>query len=274
MKAVSLTILVALFLLPSNAGAEDTAWNFSIAPYLWVPNITGTIRYQNPSLTSESLDVEVGADDYLKHLDMAFFLAAAVRRARWVAWTDLAYFDLSGQSSSVESVEFTVGRVPVGAGYDAGSESAMRGLVWSLDAGYEVVMSDHGTLVVFAGFRYFGIDATTDWQLTTTVSHPGGTETFPKTGSASGDADIWDALVGVRGRFVIGKSAWFVPYHLDVGTGSSDVTWQGYLGVAYAFGSVDLSFLYRHLYFGTGGDDALVQGLSFSGPAFGAVFRF
>ncbi len=34
--------------------------------------------------------------------------------------------------------------------------------------------------------------------------------------------------------------AWSVPYYLDVGTGDSDLTWQGLLGLAYSFGWGDL----------------------------------
>ena len=33
---------------------------------------------------------------------------------------------------------------------------------------------------------------------------------------------------------------WYVPDHLDVGTGESDLTWQGMVGMAYAFDSLDV----------------------------------
>ena len=79
---------------------------------------------------------------------------------------------------------------------------------------------------------------------------------------------------GARGRLLIGDGTWFVPWHLDIGTGNTHVTWQGTAGIAYAFNSIDLVLAYRHLYYGAHEDDALVQDLSYSGPAIGAVFRF
>jgi len=266
--------IVAASLLPASATAEDAAWDFSIAPYLWVPHVNGTLRYDMPSGAPGSFDVNVGADDYLDNLDMAFLFAVEARRHRWAAAMDFMYLDLSGQSSTVESIDFTAGRVPVSAEIDAGSETRLKGLIWSLNAGYEAVMSDRGNLITFVGVRYFGLEATTDWQLTATISPPGGSETFPKSGTASGIADAWAALVGVRGRLLIGDGTWFVPWYLDVGTGSSHLTWQGVAGIAYAFNSIDLALLYRHLYYGAREDDALVQDLTYSGPAFGAVFRF
>ena len=40
-----------------------------------------------------------------------------------------------------------------------------------------------------------------------------------------------------------------VPYYADVGTGSSDLTWQAAGGVAYAFGGWDAMLMHRHLYY-------------------------
>jgi hypothetical protein len=129
------------------------------------------------------------------------------------------------------------------------------------------------TLDVLGGFRYLGIEARTDWQLTGTVTGPGGGQTFPASGSISKRADLWDAIIGVRGRVRLGESQWFVPYHLDLGTGSSSITWQGLLGISYAFGWGDATLGYRHLYYDQSGDK-LVQNFRFSGPTLGASFRF
>ena len=51
------------------------------------------------------------------------------------------------------------------------------------------------------------------------------------TSSDSGDGDVWDAVVGIRGQFEL-SGRWFMPFHLDVGTGDSDVTWQTTAGSA------------------------------------------
>jgi hypothetical protein len=118
------------------------------------------------------------------------------------------------------------------------------------------------TLDVFGGLRYFGLEATTDWQLTGTITGPGGGQTFPRTGGISGRADLWDGIVGVRGHVLLGSSDWSIPYYLDLGAGSSNVTWQGMLGVAYSFKWGGVTLAYRNLYYDQK-DDKLVQDLRF-----------
>ena len=77
----------------------------------------------------------------------------------------------------------------------------------------------------------------------------------------------------MRGRLGIGASKWSVPYYADVGTGSSDLTWQAMTGLTYSYGWGDLMLVYRHLEYDEG-PNGLLGGFSFSGPAFGAKFRF
>ena len=61
------------------------------------------------------------------------------------------------------------------------------------------------------------------------------------------------------------------PY-LDGGTGSSSLTWQGMLGVAYSYKWGGVTLAYRHLYYDQKGDK-LIQDMRFSGPALGVTFR-
>jgi hypothetical protein len=85
--------------------------------------------------------------------------------------------------------------------------------------------------------------------------------------------DLWDAIIGVRGKARLGESGWFVPYYLDAGTGSSALTWQGMAGIGHTFKWGDVLLAYRHLYYDQKGDK-LIQDIRFSGPALGATFRF
>jgi hypothetical protein len=64
-----------------------------------------------------------------------------------------------------------------------------------------------------------------------------------------------------------------VPYYVDVGTGSSNLTWQGMIGLAYAFKRIDIMGVYRHLQYDLNDED-LIQNMRFSGPAVGLRFRF
>jgi hypothetical protein len=64
-----------------------------------------------------------------------------------------------------------------------------------------------------------------------------------------------------------------VPYYLDVGTGQSKLTWQGILGVGYAFnwGSIVGAWRYLDYEFKSGSS---IENISFNGPAIGLIFRW
>jgi hypothetical protein len=255
------------------AGAEE-GWHFKVTPYLWFPSLGSTVRYAIPaSSATGTFDVQVGADDYLDNLVLGALLAGEVRRGRAVAAMDLFYTDFSSDQSMVRSVDFGTGPVAVNASLDAGTRSSLQTLVWTLLAGYALVSDSTGTLDLVGGVRYAGVEESTDWTLTTTITGPGGTETFPMTGSVGTSQDLWDAVVGVHGSLALGRDGFFVPYYFDIGTGSSDVTWQALLGFAYAFQPVDAVLVYRHLEY-QGGDSDALQEMSFSGAAVGAVFHF
>jgi hypothetical protein len=120
--------------------------------------------------------------------------------------------------------------------------------------------------------RYFGLKASSDWQLSGALSGPNG-QTFAQSGSISQREDLWDLIVGLRGRLKLGDGAWFLPYYLDVGAGTSKLTAQSLLGVGYAFKWGELVATYRYILYDMK-DDGLLQDLRFAGPAIGATFRF
>ena len=271
---ITLAMLAALALCgPLSAAAQTpgSQWTFSITPYLWAPNINGTLKYQVPSGAAGSPEVQVGPNDYLEALRFAMMIAGEVRKDRWSVFTDVIYLDFSSEKSSVKAVDFGGSRVSSSG--NVSTDSSLRGGVWTLGAGYAVLPGRPVDLDVFGGLRYFGLKASTDWQLTVAVTGPGGGQTFPRAGSISERADLWDGIVGVKGRVWLGRTNWSVPYYLDVGTGSSSLTWQGILGVAYSFKWGGVTLAYRHLYYDQKGDK-LVQDMRFSGPALGVTFRF
>lgn len=269
-----LLALIAVVMVGAPANAQSAApgsWTFAITPYLWMPNIDGTLKYSNsPAGGAGSPSVAVGPNDYFESLTMALMISGEVRKDRWVAFTDLIYLDFSDESSAVQSVDF--GGSAVSTSANLATQSSLRGLVWTLGAGYAVLHGRPVALDVFGGLRYGGLEASTDWQLAVAVTGPGGGQTFPRTGSISERMDLWNGIVGVKGLVWLGGSNWSIPYYLDVGAGSGS-TWQGMLGIAYSFDWIDVKLVYRHLYFDQG-DDKLIQDLRFSGPALGVTFRF
>ena len=257
--------------LSAPAQTPGDEWTFSITPYLWLPNIDGTLKYSVPPGGTGSAEVETGPNDYLENLSFAMMISGEARKGRWSVFTDFIYLDFSDEESAVKSINF--GGTRVSTSGNVSTESSLRGGVWTLGAGYAVLPGRPVEMDVLGGLRYFGLEASTDWQLTATVTGPGTGQTFPRTGSISEREDLWDGIVGVRGRIWLGRSNWSIPYYLDMGTGSSSLTWQGMLGIAYSWKWIEARLAYRHLYYDQKGDK-LVQDMRFSGPALGVNFRF
>jgi hypothetical protein len=290
MKSISIlagaAMLGSALLAPLPASAQSGAmslpedrWTFSIMPYLWLPSVDGKLNYGPPRLGGGSANVEIDAGNLLDNLEFAAMVTGQARKGRFLIATDLIYLDFDKQESSVRSVDLNPGNGPINIStstLNAGTDSSLKGWLWTLVGGYAAVMERNWNLDVIGGFRLLSIDATTNWQLTTTVTGtgPGGaTATFARTGSASASEDIWTAVVGAKGRIKLGESDWFANYYVDLGGNSDTFTWQGAAGVGYAFKWGEVLFDYRYLYYNQG-DQKLVDNVSFGGFGLGVNFRF
>ncbi|HEX6689957.1 MAG TPA: hypothetical protein VF110_02310 [Burkholderiales bacterium] len=269
-------IVAALLCIPYPAAAQDQ-WRFSVMPYLWFPSLDGTLRYSTPVAGGAIANVSVDADTLLGALDAAFMIAGEARKGRWSIAADLIYLDLAADQSALASVDFNTGSGPVNvatSALDAGTQTTIKGRVAALVGGYALVREPQPTLDLIAGVRYLSLEAKTDWRLSATVTGPGGgTQTFAPGGTLTRSDDLWDAVVGVKGRITVGDSRWFAPYYLDVGGGDSSFTWQGMFGAGYAFKWGDALLAYRYLYYYQSGSK-LIDELSFGGLAVGLNFRF
>jgi len=212
-------------------------------------------------------EVDTGPNNYLKNLNMVFMISGEARQGRWSVIGDLIYLNFDDQKGNVKQVNFGGTRVAATASGD--SRSSLKGVEGMLAGGYTVSPG----VDVIAGVRYFGLEARSDWNLSATIAGPNAGQTFPASGNVSRRADLWDGIVGVRGRVRWGETPWFSPYYFDIGGGSSSLTWQTLFGVGYAFKWGDAMLAYRTAYFDLG-DDKLLQDFRFSGPALGAAFRF
>lgn len=241
----------------------DGSWHFTATPYLWAPRITGTLEFTTSSGSKPS--VSVTPIDYLDNLSVPVMITGDVRKGRWSVATDFVWVDFSGEKAVVESVSGPGGRVEVPI--DAGTTVGLRATIWTLDGGYTVWRNEALTLDVVGGFRFFRAKASLDWRVTA------GAGLLPESGSLSATEDMWNGVAGIRGKLRFGGGRWVVPYYLDVGAGTSDVTWLGLAGIGHAFGWGDVLLAYRDQGFDAG-DGSLVGRLHLSGPAVGVGFHF
>jgi len=272
LKQCALSVALAGLTLVSLPAAAESAssdqWAFTVTPYLWLPNINGSLKYDLPNLNAKP-EVETGPNDYLSNLDLALMISGEARKDKWSIFTDVIYLDFSDENSHVKSF----GGTNVNATIDLGTQSSVTGGVWTLVGGYAAVQDPAATLDVIGGFRYLSLKASTDWTLSESITLPASGETLAQSGSISRSGDLWDAIIGVRGRVKLGNGNWSMPYYADIGTGDSTVTWQAMVGVAYSWSWGDVGLVYRHLAYDMD-DDQLLQDVEFSGPALGATFRF
>lgn len=277
---ISLTVIACFLIISQGIWAAEDGLKFEVTPYIWLPNIEGSLNFDTSSGGDNNLNIEVGPTDYLEALDFAIMLSAGVRKNRFSVFTDIIYLDFSSEKSSVRSIDFLAPNpvspklppVEIGAGLDTGTVSSLDGIQWTLAGGYTMAQTEAVMLDLFGGFRYFSMNASVDWELTAEIIGPGEGQVLPRSGRISQSTDLWDGIVGARGRINLGGSNWYLPYYLDIGTGSSDLTWQGVLGVAYVSKWGDIKLAYRHLYYDT--DGKLIDDMRLSGPAFGWTFKF
>lgn len=252
--------------------SPEAGWRFSVTPYVWAPSIEGDFRYSLPGGTSGAT-VGIDTINLLEALNFAAMIAAEARHGRFSILTDFIYLDLGNASSAVRSVDFVqVGPNPISTSLNAGTESSIRGSLWTLGGGYTLADGGWGHVDAFTGLRWFSLETRTDVRLATDIVAPGGGRSFARTAGLARNTDLFDGIFGLRGRFILG-SGFHLPYAFDIGAGSSRLTWQAAGGVGYQTGWAGVTLGYRHLYYDQSGDQ-LVQDFSFSGPFLAANFNF
>jgi hypothetical protein len=264
----------------SGAAAQDTGrgpgWSFEIAPYVWLPTVSANLRYSLPTSFGGTADVKANADDYFANLNAALALAGTVRYDRFSLMTDILYVSASAGSSRVQSVNVAdIRRDPISSTLNAGGDSTLKTTLWTLAGGYTVASGTWGNVDVLAGFRYLGVDSTTNYNLAVTLVGPRGNAgpTFGGAGRLSDSDNIWNGIIGVRGRINIAQSGIFIPYYLDLGAGNSNFTWQTFAGIGYQTGWAGVQLGWRYMSYDQGGS-SMVQDMTMSGAYLAVNFSF
>ena len=273
-------VLVSLAGPAANAAEAEDGWIFQLTPYVWLPTIDGALKYDLPPGSGGSPKISVGPTDWLDLLNAGLLISGSATKGRFSLYSDFLYLSMTSKNDGrVLSVDDTVTvpgtrvPIPVNASLNLNTRTDLDGLSWTITGGYQFHATERGNATAFIGARYLGVDVKSSWDLTAEVSVPGTGVILPAQGQISNDVNLWDALIGVRGGFRLGDGNWSALYHLDVGSGDSDLTWNGIVGLSYAYGWGDLLLAYRHLEYDQP-SDKLLQDFSFSGPGIGARFTF
>lgn len=275
--------LIPLALLATTLGAAGASaqgadgrsgWSFQIGLYAWAPTFDGRLNYALPS-AGGTATVKADADNYLSDLNFAAMITAEARYDRYSVITDLMYVDLGSSSSRVGSVNpAALPSNPISSTQNLSGDSSLQATIWTLGAGYTLASGNWGNVDVLGGFRLLALDARTNYSLAVDIAGPRGNGVaLSRNGRLSGNADIWNGIVGVRGRILVGDSGFFVPYYADVGTGDSNLTWQVFSGIGYQSGWAGVQLGYRYMSFDQG-SGSLVEKLTMGGAYLAVNFTF
>jgi len=281
-RTCAFVAMVASLAGSGTAFAEDSSeeWRFQLTPYVWLPTIDGSLKYNIPPGSGGSPEISVGPTDWLELLNAGLLLSGNATKGRFGLYGDLVYLSLESKNDGrVLSVDDTVTipgtriPIPVSADLSLNTRSDLDGLLLSFTGGYQFAESESSAAVVFAGLRYFDVDVRSSWDLTADITVPGTGVVLPAQGQIGSKTSLVDGIIGIRGHKRLSSGKWTAEYYLAAGAGDSDLTWNAMAGLSYKFGWGDLLLAYRHLEYDQSAD-SLLQDFSFSGPGIGGRFTF
>jgi len=255
----------ALFAGPAVAQSSDD-WKFQAGIYVWLPTIDGTTAFP-PSDGGSGAGIDI--DAIIENLKAAFMGSFDARRGQFGVFTDVAYVDIGDSKSGARAL--SIGGVPLPADVSGNVGFDIKGWAWTLAGLYQAVKRPDASLDVIGGVRLLDLKDTLNWTLTGNVDS---VALADRTGARGDSLQNWDGIIGVRGRIAFGVGRkWFAPYHLDIGTGESDLTWQAMVGLGYSFGFGDVLAAWRYLDYNMKSGET-IESLNFNGPLIAAVFRW
>ena len=264
--ALGIVAAIPAVSLAAESPADD--WQWAVTIYGWLPDITGDTHFPSaPGGPTDGPSIDVSGGDILDALNFAFLSALEVRKGRWGVATDVVYLDIGATKSNTRNL--SVGGNDLPASVTARADLDITSCVWTTVGTYRVIDQPAHSLELLAGARLLDVSQTLTWHFDGDI----GSLPLPgRDGKSEVGNDLWDGIIGVRGRINFGTNrTWFVPYYLDVGTGDSDSTLQTMAGVGYVFSWGEVKAGWRYLDYDL---EAPIESLTTSGPQIGATFRF
>ena len=237
-------------------------WRFEVTPYLWGAGISSTLFYNDRYLNTAKLSTS----NVLGDLKSGGMIAAEAHYGNWGIMGDLVSATLQTTNSSTVSLKAPVpgGVIPVGV---ADKITLQQNIITGA-ATYTAFNNQNIYLDGLVGVRGIMATATVSVDLSAFGLSKGAVD--------SKSISTADPIVGFKGRYRIADSTWYIPFYADIGGGggTTNMTWQGVLGVGKTFEKwIDASLAYRTMYYDMKGD-GLLQKTTFKGPQLAVTFKF
>ena len=245
------------------------SWRFSVTPYIWAVGVSGTVGTNNGISRTANLD----PNDVMSDIKGGAMIATEVHKGEWGFGLDFLNANLGGQPSKTAT-----GTLPNGVtvNEDLSTKSNLKDTAITAVLMHTLVSNQKNYLDALVGARYISTTVSINSNLNVSGTINGSTVFRKNTMSyPSMTTNTTDPIIGLKGRYRIANSSWYVPYYGDIGSGggTSNLTWQALLGVGKAFDWGDLTLAYRALYYDMKSTGSL-QKVTFQGLNLGATFHF
>jgi len=239
-SSIFITVSLLLFVCSAvNVSAAEVSveeeWKFGAELYFWGASIGGQ--------SAAGSDIDLDLSDILDSVELAFMGTAVMSKGKWSLAADVIYLNAEDGDT-------------IAPGLNANVE--LTNWIITPLVGYNIVDTGRGRLDIIGGARFLYLKA--DLRINALGLR------------ADDSGSNWDAVIGARGTVDLTEK-WYLFGYLDIGTGDSDVTWQGLGGVGYRFKWFDLVAAYRYLRWNFSDNKAL-DNLYLYGPAAGIRFQF
>ena len=253
----------------------DGQMHVTLAPYIWLPTVHGSVQYTVPNLRLRPghtgvIDFTTTPADYISKLNSAAMGALDLRKGDFDVFGDYIYTNASASASQSAVIGGPLGRRQLRV--DLGTSARVVPRIWETAAGYTFARGHDADLSIFLGVREFPINLTLGYNATVT----GRRGTLTTNGTVVASTLTNDVITGLRGKAFFGDGHIFVPYYIDFGTstGPNNQTWEGYTGAGYAFNhGQTLIATYRTLNYFAFPPNVAVQKFNMSGPLLGYTFN-
>jgi hypothetical protein len=239
-KLILTVVVMTSMTLPGVTFAQDDGWKFEVGLYGWYADINA----ETPRGSEGELEAEYAIDNF----KMAFMGAFEAQKNNWGFLVDVFYVNTEDED----------------AGPLSRANVELTNWIVTPIATYRFVEKDSFELSALAGARYLYLKP----EVTVETQPP----LPPRRLNFSESDGNWDGIIGLRGRVKFSNN-WYLPFHLDIGTGDSDVTWQTMAGIGYQFSWGDIVAGYRYIDWEFD-DRKILAELDVSGLFAGVKFRF
>ncbi|CAM3729454.1 hypothetical protein [Polynucleobacter arcticus] len=233
-------------------------WRFEVTPYLWSPGISSTLFFKDRYLDTAVLS----SSNVLGDLKTGGMISAEAHYGNWGIMGDLVSATLQQNQTISTTLPTSQGAIPA----RLATKAILQQTILTGAATYTLINNQNAYVDGLVGVRSIGVTATLNLVL----------DGSSLSASDSKSTSTIDPIVGFKGRYRLASSSWYIPLYADIGGGggTTNVTWQGMVGVGKTFDKwIDVSLAYRALYYDMSGS-GLLQKTTMKGPQLAATFNF